>query len=657
MCLVLLAALVPVLTAGESTATPTADPPVASLAALASGTPVPEPLRPSAAYPAGLNARIASFGQQIGTLPQRVSELAAETQKITQGTAAIKASSDAVGKDTTAIASRIAALNAKSTALSSRIAAHNAAPHVFQLPAEAAAASAYDAEKARLDAEAAQLQTERAALESESSQANAKRAQLATDLAKLSADTLAYSTKATALFSEAQGLVSQRQQMLQQMATANQSLIDAPPPAGASSMARGVDAARPPNLTTRGTGVSSEGGDHRSPAGKNAAIDAYAAKNGVKVDKRPVTAYLSPAAVNRLPASDLARLVPVARYDGLVPKPNGHYKALEVWDTSGAPGPGQEAFDSALAKGGQATVADGGKKIIDEVESVSSCDAPNSFAAGTPVLLADGSSLPIERITPGTQVRATDPTTWDTAPHAVTAAIRHAGPHTMVDVTIADGATLHATDGHPFWEAGTGTFTDAADLGPGDELRRPDGTTVGIIATRAYPQDLVAYNLTVSDVHTYYVLAGATPVLVHNCVAITPEARQHVLEGVVTDDNKFAGWHLHPDQTGGIPEDRFINGTLVTNADGTVTVDGTVGARLPGGEILPKVANVGHTFFPPSWTAEDVMAAGQHLFDYGVYKRKGTMVTGDYHGVRMTGFLQKTANGTYAPSTFFPEGK
>ncbi|MEN3614291.1 hypothetical protein AAH979_32675 [Plantactinospora sp. ZYX-F-223] len=26
-----------------------------------------------------------------------------------------------------------------------------------------------------------------------------------------------------------------------------------------------------------------------------------------------------------------------------------------------------------------------------------------------------------------------------------------------------------------------------------------------------------AYNLTVDDIHTYYVLAGTTPVLVHNC--------------------------------------------------------------------------------------------------------------------------------------------
>lgn len=51
------------------------------------------------------------------------------------------------------------------------------------------------------------------------------------------------------------------------------------------------------------------------------------------------------------------------------------------------------------------------------------------------------------------------------------------------------------------------------------------------------------------------------------------------------------------------------------------------------------------------------MAAGRSLFDNGVYKRAGTMVTGSFRGVRMTGFLQKMADGTYTPSTFFPVGK
>jgi hypothetical protein len=43
-----------------------------------------------------------------------------------------------------------------------------------------------------------------------------------------------------------------------------------------------------------------------------------------------------------------------------------------------------------------------------------------------------------------------------------------------------------------------------------------DGATVTVTATRARTEVARVYNLTVADEHTYYVLAGGTPVLVHN---------------------------------------------------------------------------------------------------------------------------------------------
>lgn len=48
------------------------------------------------------------------------------------------------------------------------------------------------------------------------------------------------------------------------------------------------------------------------------------------------------------------------------------------------------------------------------------------------------------------------------------------------------------------------------------------------------------------------------------------------------------------------------------------------------------------------------MAAGEDLFANGKYKRGGTLVTGMHRGVRITGFLEKTLDGTYTPSTWFP---
>ena len=41
------------------------------------------------------------------------------------------------------------------------------------------------------------------------------------------------------------------------------------------------------------------------------------------------------------------------------------------------------------------------------------------------------------------------------------------------------------------------------------------------------------HNLTVADFHTYYVLAGVTPVLVHNSTACGPAQSVHNLKEVV----------------------------------------------------------------------------------------------------------------------------
>ncbi|MEX3103603.1 MULTISPECIES: hypothetical protein [unclassified Streptomyces] len=52
---------------------------------------------------------------------------------------------------------------------------------------------------------------------------------------------------------------------------------------------------------------------------------------------------------------------------------------------------------------------------------------------------------------------------------------------------------------------------------PGTKLRQPDGSVVVVTGVRNIHQDGITYDLTVGKLHTYYVLAGAAPVLVHNC--------------------------------------------------------------------------------------------------------------------------------------------
>lgn len=146
----------------------------------------------------------------------------------------------------------------------------------------------------------------------------------------------------------------------------------------------------------------------------------------------------------------------------------------------------------------------------------------NSFAPGTPVLLADGRARPIEKVRGGDLVLATDPETNRTGARRVTATITGTGLKQLVDLTVdTDGdrgpatATITATDNHPFWEVGTGRWVKAGDLAAGQRLRASAGT-VAVVASRHRTQPATVHNLTVAGLHTYYVLGGNRALLVHN---------------------------------------------------------------------------------------------------------------------------------------------
>lgn len=148
----------------------------------------------------------------------------------------------------------------------------------------------------------------------------------------------------------------------------------------------------------------------------------------------------------------------------------------------------------------------------------------NSFLPGTLVMAVDGRTVPIEQLQPGDKVLATDPETGETVEKSVTDTIIGTGEKNLVSISIdTDGAAGHdvasvtATDGHPFWVPSLRTWIDATKLSPGQWLRTSSGTHVQITAVTRWTQQATVHNLTVADIHTYYVLAGATPVLVHNC--------------------------------------------------------------------------------------------------------------------------------------------
>lgn len=141
------------------------------------------------------------------------------------------------------------------------------------------------------------------------------------------------------------------------------------------------------------------------------------------------------------------------------------------------------------------------------------------FLAGTDVLMADGTTKDIEDVELGDEVRATDPETGETGPRSVTRLIRTNGDKYFNELSIATDEGIEkvtATHEHPFWSPSARDWVAAGALEPGMSLRTATGETVTVTDNRAFTKRATTYNLTVDELHTYYVLAGQTPVLVHN---------------------------------------------------------------------------------------------------------------------------------------------
>ncbi len=146
----------------------------------------------------------------------------------------------------------------------------------------------------------------------------------------------------------------------------------------------------------------------------------------------------------------------------------------------------------------------------------------NSFAADTPVLMADGVLAAISTtIKPGDRVWTTDPVTGQSSAQPVLDLIVGHGDKHLVTITTRDpgsGASeqITATANHPVWVQERG-WVNADALTVGDRMR---GATGGILVVQAthdhgWLSGQTVYNLTVATTHTYHV--GATTTLVHNC--------------------------------------------------------------------------------------------------------------------------------------------
>ncbi|WP_443074287.1 polymorphic toxin-type HINT domain-containing protein [Streptomyces sp. NBC_01460] len=72
-------------------------------------------------------------------------------------------------------------------------------------------------------------------------------------------------------------------------------------------------------------------------------------------------------------------------------------------------------------------------------------------------------------------------------------------------------------------------WVPAGDIQVGEWLHTSEGQRVQVTAIRSYTQPQRTYDLTIADIHAYYVLAGATPILVHNCNVLLSQREANTL--------------------------------------------------------------------------------------------------------------------------------
>ncbi|MCX6519947.1 MAG: polymorphic toxin-type HINT domain-containing protein [Actinobacteria bacterium] len=167
-----------------------------------------------------------------------------------------------------------------------------------------------------------------------------------------------------------------------------------------------------------------------------------------------------------------------------------------------------------------------------------------SFSGETRVLMADGRMKPISEIEVGDEVLAYDPETGERGSRKVT----HLWVHqdTLVELDIG-GARVVTTEDHPFWSVTDQAWQQAEDLDVGDEVLSAGGRTVVVggldVSTMVSG---AAYNLTVDDIHTYFVEVGLSEVLVHNtgcdyALKVDSNTGSLILSGPMVDPSVIRG--------------------------------------------------------------------------------------------------------------------
>ncbi|MDL2081365.1 polymorphic toxin-type HINT domain-containing protein [Streptomyces sp. GXMU-J15] len=246
-------------------------------------------------------------------------------------------------------------------------------------------------------------------------------------------------------------------------------------------------------------------------------------------------------------------------------------------------------------------------------------DCTKCFLAGTDVLMANGETLNIEDVEVGDEVLATDPETGETGPRRVTRLIITESDKHFDELSIAteDGIEkLTATFEHPFWSPSEDDWVEAGSLTAGMTLLTDDGDTVIVTGNRSFTRHATTYNLTVDDLHTYYVLAGQTPVLVHNSnCGVRQHDKARGAAGVDEMTATFEKFYKKSD----IYSESYGNGLELWTPYGVRQVD--IAVRQPNGNLHLYEVKVNKSNYTRGQRRKDEWLAKTYGFETSVVRR------------------------------------
>ncbi|MGW4275137.1 Hint domain-containing protein [Streptomyces seoulensis] len=228
----------------------------------------------------------------------------------------------------------------------------------------------------------------------------------------------------------------------------------------------------------------------------------------------------------------------------------------------------------------------------------------HSFVAGTKVKMADGTLRNIEDVTAGDLVLNAQPGSTTTERHSVELTHRTTTDTQFTDLTVATNSgrhTLTGTSNHPFYDLTTRSWTDAGQLQAGDHLQTADHGTVTVLGTTTYTKPQITYDLTIAGLHTYFVMAGNDPLLVHNisCRTITTGVLKHV-----RDDHLWGGtYHLKGDM-----RNVFAQGIDGTKVEQLIREAAQYGKEVPRTKNDPRGGN----YIDYAWDDITTGALGQN---------------------------------------------